>query len=140
MYSMLGKYDKALISNLECLSIREKLGDRENISVTENNIGFLYYKIGNHAKALEYFLRSVASKQAAGSHYDEDLAYINIGLCYKYLGKTELALQYVKKAMNLCGANCSDGIVMDGTLALGVGLYKKKNKGGGYKRQKVWSV
>ncbi len=119
MYSMLGKYDKALISNLECLSIREKLGDRENISVTENNIGFVYYKIGNYAKALEYFLRSVASKRAAGSHYDEDLAYINIGLCYKYLGKTELAFQYVKKAMSLCGANCSDGVVMDGTLALG---------------------
>lgn len=120
MYSLQGKYDKALLCNLECLAIREKLGDREEVSITENNIGFTYYKVENYSKALEYFSRSLASKQAVGSRYDEDLAYINVGLCYKYLGKTEQALQYVTKALDLCGTHCRDGIIMDGTLALGV--------------------
>ncbi len=127
MYSMLGKYDKALLYQLEYLRIREKLKDTLVIGITQNNLGLAYYQAGNYEDALHYYLLSLRSKQAIESHYDEDLLYINISLCYLYIGDFDRALIYAKKGMSLCGDHCTPYIVMNGTLALGM-VYRENHR------------
>ena len=124
MYSRVGRYDKALLYQLECLQVRERLADTLDISVVQNNLGIVYYEIGSYREALHYFFLSLRSKQSIRDNDGIDGVYINIGLCYLYLGEFNLGLAYAKRGLNLCAKNCVPNVVLNGTLALGM-LYQK---------------
>ncbi|MEJ0031969.1 MAG: tetratricopeptide repeat protein [Bacteroidota bacterium] len=61
-YNYKALYDKALDLNFKSLEIREREGDKSEISAARNNIGLVYYKMGNIEQALDFFKQAIQAK------------------------------------------------------------------------------
>ena len=81
-YNMVANYDKALRYHFECLMLREKRGNLDDINETLNNIGVVYHRLGNNEKELECYQRIL--RQSDKIDFKDQLL-INIGLCYNEL-------------------------------------------------------
>lgn len=112
-------YDKALDYNLQSLEIREREGNKSEISIACNNIGIVYVRLLDYEKALEYFQRSLSLKREVNDNYDIERCMINIGSCYNALSDYEQAIQYLNEALALCEEKCNDAVLTEGYTALG---------------------
>ena len=122
-HTVQAEYDKALTINFQSLILREADGNKSEISISLNNIGFVYFKLKNYQTALEYYNRSLALKKDIKDTYDLDRLYINIGLCYNQLRNFTEAQKSFSEGYKVCGANCSEQILMEGEFGLGVSNY-----------------
>ncbi len=113
-YTFNAEYDKALEYNFQSLVLREREGDKAEISVALNNIGLVYFKLLNFEGALEYYNKCLAMKEEANDTKDLDFLYLNLGLCYLQLKKYSDAKQFTLKAIEVCGPNCSNNEVRIG--------------------------
>lgn len=118
-YTYKANYDKALEYNLESLVIREKEGNKSEISIACNNIGLVYIQLADFEKALEYFQRSLSLKREVNDSYDVERCMINIGICYNSLYEYDKAIQYLNEALTLCETGCKDAVLTEGHTALG---------------------
>lgn len=97
-YKSQGEYFKALVYYEKCLSIQEKLNDK-NIGITTSNIGLVYYNLKNLVKAMEYFDKSnVFFKKYPDTRGLAELNY-NIGLYYKEKKIIDKAIEFNNKAL-----------------------------------------
>ncbi len=125
-YVIKAEYDKALEFHFQSLVIREKEGDKKQISITLNNIGVVYYKLGNHELALDYYLQSLRAKEESGDTFDVDRLLINTGLCYNWLHDYSSAKEYFNRAFKLCGEACDPQIVIEGKFGIAISFYGLK--------------
>lgn len=116
-YNFKAMYDKALAANFKSLEIRERQGDKEQISIALASIGFGYYKIGNYEQALDFFTRSIDLQNEVGSTKFLANKYINVALCYQYLGEFTRARDYVDKAFSDC-TDCTEQTYLEGEFCL----------------------
>jgi signal transduction histidine kinase len=121
------EYDMALKYNFESLVIREAEGNKKEMSISLNNIGLIYYKLSDFARALEYYKKSLNLKNEVGDTHDKDRLLINIGLCYNALGDYDEAKKFVGDGLNFCEGKCTDQIILEGEIALGVSLLESGN-------------
>jgi signal transduction histidine kinase len=126
-YTYQAEYDKALDLHFKSLIIREKEGNKSEISLTLNNIGFVFYKLGNFDRAIEYYGRALKLSEEGGDTYNPERIPINIGLCYNQLNKYKEAQEYIYKGFKMCGDHCDDQIRVEGEHALGVSFFGLKN-------------
>ena len=118
-YTFKADYDKALEYNFRSLVVREAEGNKAEMSVTLQNIGFIYYKLKNYETALKNYNESLRlHKEAAYDQYLEQL-YINRGLCHVHLKKFREAIADIKLGLSLCKGTCSDEIKIQGLFGLG---------------------
>ncbi|NBW35565.1 MAG: hypothetical protein EBR30_11215 [Cytophagia bacterium] len=125
-YTFTANYDEALKANFEALTVNEKRNNLEDISISCNNIGLVYFKLRNYDESLKFYQKSLIAKQKSGSTFDLDRLHINMALCYNQLNAFIEAEQSIAEAFKACGNNCSDEIVMEAELALGVSLLNSK--------------
>ena len=98
------QYDKAIGYTQQMLNIHQQNNQKELISNTYNNLGYLYKKSGNRTKALEYYQKAIVLIENAGdlvSHESQAIAYINAGVAYTSLGDFRQARTYYLKAVKL---------------------------------------
>ncbi len=126
-YNFKAMYDKALATNFKSLEIRERQGDKEQISVALASIGFGYYKIGNFDQALDFYTRSIDLQNEVGSKKGLAQKYINVALCYQYLGEFSRARDYVDKAFADC-IDCNDQVYMEGEFCLAMSYRSNKDQ------------
>src|SRR5260221_2642822 len=119
-YSYQANYDKALQVHFECLLLLEKERNSEDISVTLNNIRFVYYKLNNYEKALEYYKRILDQSYQINF---KDVLFINIGLCYNDLNDFSTAKKFIDDGLKFCAPNCKDKTTIQGKFGLGVSLF-----------------
>lgn len=124
-YTYTANYDDALRTNFESLSLNEKLGNVEQVGITCNNIGLVYFKLRNADEALKYYKKSLEAKRSIKSSFDLDRLYINMALCYNQLKMYEDAEKFVEDALAVCKENCSEDIIMEAELSLGVSLLER---------------
>ena len=98
-YYSLGKYDAALKSFREHLSVTEKLDDRAGLAESYNNIGLVYKAQGDYELALEYHGKALAIRKEIGDRAGLAESYNNIGAIYYAHGNYEWALEYYEKAL-----------------------------------------
>lgn len=122
-YLLKAEYNKALDYNFQSLVIREREGNKAEISISLNNIGLVYFKLKNYDKAVEYYQRSLAFKKEVKDTYDLDRLLINLGLSYNQLASFDQAKEYIEEGLNTCGKNCSNEILIEGKFGLGVTHY-----------------
>jgi signal transduction histidine kinase len=122
-YTLVANYDKALDLHFQALILKEKNGDLITISDTYGNIGLVYFKLKNYDKSLEYYKKSLAAKMAVQDTYYLDRLYINMGLCYVHLKEFDKALETINEGFVVCGEDCSDEILMEGNLSIGIANY-----------------
>ena len=113
------EYDKALDYHFKSLIIREKKGDRKQISVSLINIGLVHFKLEDYTLALEYYLKALKIKEEIDYSYDNEFLLVNIGLCYNQLDDCENARKYFNKAITICGSPCSRKVAIEIEHGLG---------------------
>jgi len=126
-YTLVANYDKALDLHFQALVLKEKNSDIVTISDTYGNIGLVYFKLKNYDKSLEYYKKSLAAKMTVQDNYYLDRLYINMGLCYVHLKEFDKALETINNGFNVCGKHCSDEILMEGNLSIGIANYWLNN-------------
>ena len=126
-YTYKAEYDKALEYHFQSLVIREKEGDKKQISTALNNIGMVYFKLSNYDLALNYYLQALKAKEEVNDSYDKDRLLINLGLCYNSLNDDLNAQEYFNMAFSLCGSLCNNQIIMEGEYGLGSSFLRQKN-------------
>ena len=114
------EYDKALTSYFESLLIREKYGDKFDVSVTLNNIGLVYFKLEDYDKALTYYERSLKLKKEISNKYGLDILLVNISLCYAYKSEFTKGKDFINQAFFACKNNCSKSFLMQARFSLGL--------------------
>jgi len=119
-YTYSAQYDLALQANFEALTINEKLGNKEDMSITCNNIGLVYFKLKNYEGALEYYRRSLELKNSVNNKFDLDRLYINMALCYNQLGDLPTAEAYLIKGLNICKDDCATDLKMSAACCFGI--------------------
>ncbi|MEI9920539.1 MAG: tetratricopeptide repeat-containing sensor histidine kinase [Bacteroidota bacterium] len=124
-YNYKALYDKALDLNFKSLEIREKEGDKNEISAALNNIGLVYYKMGNTEQALDFFKQAIQAKLESKTALNPEI-YINAGLAVEHLGDHSEAREYVRKGYEICGDNCNDNIIAQGEFCLGLSYWNNK--------------
>ena len=97
-YTYKAEYDKALDHHFQSLVLREKEGNKAEISITLNNIGLVYFKLHNYEGALKYYNQCLAMKQEVKDSVDLHVLYLNLGLCYLHLKKFEEAKEYTLRS------------------------------------------
>ncbi|GCC53330.1 ATP-binding protein [Chryseotalea sanaruensis] len=128
-YTYTANYDEALKTNFEALTVNEKRNNLEDISISCNNIGLVYFKLRNYDESLKFYQKSLMAKKKSGSTFDLDRLHINMALCFNQLNAFIEAEQSILEAFKACGDNCSDEIVMEAELALGVSLMNSERSG-----------
>lgn len=126
-YTYTGNYDDALKSNFEALTVNEKRNDLEDVSISCNNIGLVYFKLRNYLEALKYYDKSLLAKKKASSTFDLDRLYINMALCYNQMNDYEEAEKKIKNALAVCLTDCSEEILMEAEIGLGISLLGRDN-------------
>lgn len=129
-----GAYDKALQYNFESLELREREGNRGDISISLENIGRVYYKLKDYSKAIEYYKRSIQLKKESNSDLSYYVTLINLAHCYKVLYRFDEAIDYFNEGLELCGDACPPNIKIDAEYGLGVTymLQKQLHKAKGH--------
>ncbi len=122
------EYDKALTYNFESLLIREADGNEKEISMTLNNIGLIYYKLNDHARSANFYKKSLEIKRRVNDRYDRDRLLINIGLSLNAIGDHEGARKYINEGLRECQGDCSEQIIIEGELGLGISFLKNSYK------------
>jgi signal transduction histidine kinase len=119
-YTYTAQYDLALNANFEALTINEKLNNKEDLSISCNNIGLVYFKLKNYEAALEYYRKSLEIKKTINSNFDLDRLYINMALCYNQLGDLPTAEMYVNNGLEVCKDNCANDLKMSAAYCFGI--------------------
>lgn len=127
-YSFSGNYDKSLQYHFQSLQLNEKIDDKQSISISCNNIGFVYFKLRDWENAINFYDRSLQIKKSINSNFDLDRLLINLALCYNQLKRYSEAEKYVKEALKMCGKNCYPQIKMEAEFSLGISLLQQKRK------------
>ena len=120
LYLLEARYDMALKCHFESLDIRERLGDRFEISVALSNIGLVYYKISNLDKALAFYTRALELKREIHNTFDVDVLLLNIALCHNDRRQFAIARKFIDEAFSVCGDDCSDYVLTVAFLHLGL--------------------
>ena len=58
VYEDLGKFDKALDLQFKALEIDERIGSKQGLSISYNQIGQLFTKTGNFSEALRFLTKA----------------------------------------------------------------------------------
>ncbi|MCM3900095.1 MAG: CHAT domain-containing protein, partial [Pyrinomonadaceae bacterium] len=81
------------------LALSEKLGDKEGIAITLDNIGFVYDRQGKYEQALDYLQKSLALREAMGGKGGIARTLKNIGNIHYHQNSYSQALEYFQKSL-----------------------------------------
>jgi tetratricopeptide (TPR) repeat protein len=93
-FQIKGVYLKAIDYYQQSLTIREQMGDKHEIAVSNANIGSIYISIGEFKKALSYQLKSLKIFNEIGNNNGKASTLNNIGIIYNNLADYYQALAY----------------------------------------------
>ena len=99
MYNRLGQYRKALCYHNQALTVRKKLGDRQGIAGSFNNLGNVYANLGQFYKSLDCYKRALAIDQKLGNPEIITTSFNNLGYVYYNMGQFENGQVFFDKAI-----------------------------------------
>ncbi|MHA2130052.1 MAG: tetratricopeptide repeat protein [Promethearchaeota archaeon] len=101
-------FDHTLEIALQCLAIREKLGEKLDISYSLFQIGSILLSTGDLNKALDYFKKSVTLRSELNFRRGIAQSLTNLGACYFNRGELEEAIKSCKQALSFKEINTRD--------------------------------
>ncbi|MCA6369131.1 MAG: tetratricopeptide repeat protein [Cytophagales bacterium] len=124
-YTFNGKSDKALEFHFQGIDLNERLGNKEDMAITYNNIGLVYFKLSDYENALRFYQKSLDLKTELKDLFDLDVLYVNMALCYNQLRRYKEAEEFIRRSMQSCKGGCNPSIQMDIEIAMGVALMQQ---------------
>ncbi|MCE1201485.1 MAG: sensor histidine kinase [Bacteroidia bacterium] len=125
-YLVQADYVKASDYLFKSLQSAFKIGNKERIGRTYNNIGILNREIGNHRDALMYYLRALDMYESTGDLGNTANVLNNISVLYSELKNYEKALEYNYKSYELFKA-LNDSVGIHSTMSGRGRLYLESN-------------
>ena len=86
----------------------------------------VYYKLNDRDQALKYYQEALNLKNEIDNKYDLDILLVNIGLCYAYNKRFSEASKYIGEGFAKCGKDCSDNLLLHGSLGYGIIFFYEK--------------
>jgi tetratricopeptide (TPR) repeat protein len=126
--TFLGNFDKALACHFEALEIHEKNDNKEDIGITCNNIGLVYFKMSDYENALNFYQKSLNVKNSISNGFDLGKLLVNMALCYNQLKRYQEAEDFIKRGLQICGNQCDSDLQMYAELGLGVASSEQGRK------------
>jgi signal transduction histidine kinase len=93
VYSLQGKYARAMENFIKALRGYEELGDKVNTANSLNNLGNVTMSEGRYTEALEYYFKSLRMYEELGNKAHIASSLHNIGIVYSEQQKYSEALQ-----------------------------------------------
>ncbi|MHA2364119.1 MAG: tetratricopeptide repeat protein [Candidatus Hodarchaeales archaeon] len=95
-----GKLRESLNFHHKSLKIKEKYGNKQDLSVALNNIALVYIDQGQLKKALNHLQQSLTLKKQIGNKQDIAMTLNNIAYIYRNQGQNSKALEYYEKVLS----------------------------------------
>lgn len=96
------KYDDALIYYYKARDLANKIGNRQKLATTLNNIGLVFDDKADYKNALKYYLSSLEIVDTIGGNkWQLASALNNVGLIYKNMQKYDQALEYYNRSLKI---------------------------------------
>jgi hypothetical protein len=127
LFSFEARYDLALKYHFESLELRQRVGDKFEISVALHNIGLVYYMLSNPDKALSYYSKSLMLRKEINNVVDVDHLLLNIALCHIQKKEFDIARKFVDEAFLLCTSSCSEAFLTNAYSILGTINFEERN-------------
>lgn len=99
VYDRFQKYDEAVNSYNQGISIGNKFKEYEYIGVLYSNLGAAYGRVGNTDKQIKYYLKAAEFADKSNHPHHKSMAYYQIGYIYMNLEQYEKAEQYFVKGL-----------------------------------------
>lgn len=125
VYMFQNEHVKRLDCNMQCLNIRQRVGDKEGVSGSQNNIGETYFEMGDADNAIKWFYESLNNVDS--SEQIKAWATHNLGKVYKFKGNIESAKEYFIKSLKISDAVKYDVLSAVSNLELSVLLFELKD-------------
>lgn len=90
----LGNYEKAIEDALQAVELYTAIDSWENVAVTYDLLGIVYFRIKDYEKALYYAKKGLEVAKTSNNYEGEMGTSFNIGLYYQNLKETDSALHY----------------------------------------------
>lgn len=94
-----GQYQKAQQYLETGLKFREQAGQRPEIAIAYNNLGFLWQLQDEYQRAIDSYLRCLEVAQQVGDPYIAAYAANNLGSAWYELGDYDLAISYCQESL-----------------------------------------
>jgi signal transduction histidine kinase len=93
------RYDEALVSMLEALSLARRSNHRITIARTLNDLGEVFEALGNDTQALEYHAEALEIREQDGYRQAETTSLLALGRIYARRGEHARAIEYLKRGL-----------------------------------------
>ena len=93
-YAGLGRFEEAITSYQQALTIRREDGDRVGEGQTLNNLGYAYAGLGRFEEAITSYQQALTIRRETGNRYGEGTTLHNLGLAYQELRQPERAATF----------------------------------------------
>ena len=97
----LGNLNQAVDLAQNALSIKEALGDRDEIGKTHNQLGLIYWDLADYPTATRHFRQAIAIGSEVGDAQLEGSAHNNLGLVFDEQGDYTESLKHYHLALEL---------------------------------------
>ena len=104
-YRKKGDFSKAIEFGIKALDIFEKINNLKLLSITENNIGNLFFFEKKYDKAIEYHNKAIETAEKINYKPEIASALISLSHNYQELNMYDTAFYLVKKAMKILSDN-----------------------------------
>lgn len=123
VYMFQNEHEKRLDCNLQCLRIREKVGDKEGVSGSQNNIGETYFEMGDATNAMKWFYLSLENPDS--SEQIKAWATHNLGKVYVSQGDFDKAKEYLQRSLSISSAVHYDVLSAVSNIELALLFFEK---------------
>ncbi len=96
-----GKFKEAQTFFHRSLTLREQIGDKQNIGASLNNLGLIHWQQGNLDQAEEFHLRSYEIEQKIGDSHSIAVSLNNLGNIYWQRGHLDQTIKYYQQSLTL---------------------------------------
>lgn len=101
VYNMKGKYDTALLLNLQSVEIAKKFDDPERIAACRGNVGASYLHLEQFEKAIEQYLQVIPIYEKLNDQLKLCIITDNLGVTYQKIFQYDKAIQYGEQSVKL---------------------------------------
>ena len=93
-YQSSGDYEKAIKDALQAVELYKSIDSWENVAVTYDLLGIVYFRVKDYEKALFYAKKGLQVAKNSNNYEGEMGISFNIGLYHQHLKQTDSALYY----------------------------------------------
>lgn len=101
VYNLKGKFDTALVLNLQSVEIARRFGDPERLAACLGNVGSSYMLLEQHEKAIEYYLEILPLFEKLPTNRNRAVIYDNLCVLYNSISQPAKAITYGQRALDM---------------------------------------